>query len=383
MAEMESLLDKAVRRQLHADVPVGILLSGGVDSSLVTAMAAKVTSSPVKTFTVTFPGHAEYDESPHAQLIASHFGTEHMELAAGPASVELLPLLARQYDDPIADSSMIPTYMVSKLIRRHATVAIGGDGGDELFGGYQHYGWVQRLDDVKRRVPSGMRSLISTVAERAMPVGMRGRNHLIGLQGDIAQSIAHVNVLFDRRTRSRLLGYLPEGSSLNEAPEDLKMRLGGDGTALQRMCRADLRSYLPDDILVKVDRASMLTSLEVRAPLLDYRVMEFALRKVPDSLKATRTEAKLLPKLLAKRLLPSGFDFSRKQGFSLPLNKWFQGEWGRYVEGVLSRKDCTFAGDIVKQLIAGQRRGHNNSARLFCLAFFELWRREHRITVPT
>ena len=134
-SELESLLLDSVRLRMIADVPVGVLLSGGIDSSLITAMAARVSATPVKTFTISFPGHGAYDEGPYAKMVAEHFGTEHMELVAEPASVKLLPDLARQYDEPMADSSMVPTYLVSRLVRQHATVALGGDGGDELFGG--------------------------------------------------------------------------------------------------------------------------------------------------------------------------------------------------------------------------------------------------------
>jgi asparagine synthase (glutamine-hydrolysing) len=191
--ELEGLLEDAVRRQLVADVPVGVLLSGGIDSSLVTAVAARVSSAPVRTFTVSFPGHAAHDEGPYARLVAEHFGTRHTELAAKPATVELLPTLARQYDEPIADSSMVPTYLVSRLIREHAKVALSGDGGDELFGGYHHYRWIQRGAQLRRVVPGPVRRLIGT-ASRLLPVGLRGRNHLMAFGGDTRANIAHVNL---------------------------------------------------------------------------------------------------------------------------------------------------------------------------------------------
>ena len=152
-AELETLLEDSVRRQLIADVPVGVLLSGGIDSSLVTAMASRVSSTPVKTFTISFPGHGAYDEGPYARLVAEYFGTQHTELVAEPAAVELLPALAWQYDEPMADSSMVPAYLVARLVRQHATVALGGDGGDELFGGYPHYSWLQWQERARRYLP--------------------------------------------------------------------------------------------------------------------------------------------------------------------------------------------------------------------------------------
>ena len=195
--EYKELLTDAVRRQLVADVPVGILLSGGIDSSLITAIASHVSAKPVKTFTISFPGNAAYNEESYAKIIADHFGTEHTVLPAETASIELLPELARQYDEPLADSSMIPTLLVSRLIRQHATVAIGGDGGDELFGGYPHYSWLLRQEMARRFVPAWVRSRISRCAAQYLPIGFRGRSYLMGLEGEMQNSFAFVNQFFD------------------------------------------------------------------------------------------------------------------------------------------------------------------------------------------
>jgi asparagine synthase (glutamine-hydrolysing) len=381
--ELEALLLDSVRRQLVADVPVGILLSGGVDSSLVTAMAARVSSGPVRTFTISFPGHRSYDESPYARLVARHFQTEHTELAAEPARVDLLPELARQYDEPLADSSMVPTYLVSRLIRQHATVALGGDGGDELFGGYLHYDWIQRQALARSLLPALLRRVVGAGAAGWLPVGLRGRNYLIGISGDVNRSIAHANLFFDAATRRRLL--CPAWSSATEkvfVAEDHKAELcGREGTALQRATAVDFATYLVDDILVKVDRASMLTSLEVRAPWLDYRIVEMAFGRVPDSLRVAGGERKILSRRLAARWLPANLDLDRKQGFSIPLRNWLKGDWGRYIEDVLSEADTRlFSRDAVTGLIAAQRHGLANEQRLYALTMFELWRREYNVS---
>src|SRR4029453_2805088 len=165
------------RLRLIADVPVGIMLSGGIDSSLVAAMAARVSSRRVKTFTISFPGYGSYDEAPYARAVPRHFDTEHVELAAEPASVDLLPELARQFDEPIADSSMIPTYLVSRLIRREATVALGGDGGDEFFGGYWQHTWVQQQARMSGWIPGPAKRLVRSAGSRFLPVGTLGRNY--------------------------------------------------------------------------------------------------------------------------------------------------------------------------------------------------------------
>jgi asparagine synthase (glutamine-hydrolysing) len=376
--ELEGLLEASVRRQLVADVPVGILLSGGLDSSVVTALAARVSDRPVKTFTVTFPGHGVYDEAPFARQVAAHHGTEHTELPVEPATVELLPELARQYDEPLADSSMVPTYLVSRLVRRHCTVALGGDGGDELFGGYTHYNWIQRQQAVRRVTPRPVRSMVGAAAG-ALPVGVRGRNHLLAFAGDARASVAAVNLYFDAATRRALVA---GGGAGLPSPEGWKRALCDHGrTPLQMATAADFLGYLPDDILVKVDRASMLTSLEVRAPLLDRRVVEFAFGRLDDSLRATSRERKVLLRSLGRKLLPASLDLTRKRGLSVPLSAWFKGSWGRYMESVLlDPGQKLFDQGVVRGLIGAQRNGLSNTHRIYALTLFELWRREYGVS---
>ncbi len=383
-ATLEDALRDSVRMRLVADVPVGILLSGGIDSSLVTAMAAQV-SGRVKTFTISFAGHEAYDEAEYARTVAKHFGTDHTELVAEPSTVELLPELARQYDEPLADSSMVPTYLVSRLVRRHATVALGGDGGDELFGGYLHYSWLQRQDKLRRAVPHTLRYRIGAAAALLLPPGFRGRNYILGLSREAPGSIAQFNSYFDGPLQRRLLAPLLTAGVLNGPPPEVyKTSLcRPEQSLLQAATAIDFSTYLVDDILVKIDRASMLTSLEVRAPWLDHRLIEFAFSRVPDALRATVRGRKILPRRLAARLLPGGLDLTRKQGFSLPLSSWLRGEWGRYVERVLTDADPrVFDTATIWKLIEGQRRGYSNAQRLFALVMFELWRREYRMSVP-
>lgn len=380
--ELDGLLEDSVRLRLVADVPVGVMLSGGIDSSLVTAMAARASSRPVKTFTISFPGYGEFDEAPFARQVSRHFGTDHVELAAELATIELLPELARQYDEPIADSSMVPTYLVSRLIRREATVALGGDGGDELFGGYPHHSWVQQQARMGGWIPGPVGAALRR-ASTLLPVGTKGRNYLLGLAARPPLNIVQFNVVFDSDARRQLLSGVAGAAWRPNAPEDYKAALClATDTPLRQSTALDFHTYLVDDILVKVDRASMLCSLEVRAPFLDPRLMDFAFGRVPDRLRATATERKALLRRLAQRLLPPSLDLTRKRGFSLPLDKWFKGDWGRYIEDVVtSGDDPLFDRRTVRQLVVGQRRGFSNTHRLFALAMIELWRREYRITL--
>ncbi|HKW01858.1 MAG TPA: asparagine synthase (glutamine-hydrolyzing) [Vicinamibacterales bacterium] len=381
--ELETLIADSVRLRLTAsDVPVGILLSGGLDSSLITVMAARATSQPVRTFAVTFPGHGRFDEGPHARLVADFVGSDHTELPLEPVGPDVLPQLARQFDEPMADSSMLPTFLLSKLIRQHAKVALGGDGGDELFGGYPHYSWTRWHAHARTWMPAPVRAATSTAASR-LPVGTQGRNHLIGLADDVPWAIAHVNVFFDARTRSRLLASealqrMPE----LETPERYKAGLCDGGSPVAEAMAVDFKTYLPDDLLVKVDRASMASALEVRAPWLDHRLIEFAFTQVPDALRVSRSERKILLRRLARRVLPPAFDVVRKQGFSVPLDAWFNGPWGATLKEVLASADPRlFNRAVVDEIIAEQAGGRANSQRLFALAIFELWRREYRIAL--
>ena len=376
--ELETLLEDAVRRQLVADVPVGVLLSGGVDSSLITAMAVR-TSSQVQTFTIGFPGHGKLDETEHARLIARHFGTRHTELMAEDATADLIPRLARQFDEPMVDSSMIPTFLVSQLVRQHCTVALGGDGGDELFGGYGHYSRLQWLQQKLGPIPHPLREGVAFAAERILPVGFKGRNWLQGLGVDLDNGLPLIASYFDATTRNRLLAAQPNWPFVAESV--LKNRVPLHPDLLQRATRMDFSSYLAEDILVKVDRASMLNSLEVRAPLLDYRLIEFAFGKVPSKLKANQTEKKILLKRLTARVLPPEFDRQRKQGFSIPLAKWLKGGAFRTsFQDVLRDPQCSFDARTVDSLLHGQDMGRSNGERLFALVLFELWRQEYGVT---
>lgn len=381
--ELEHLLQDAVKGQLVADVPVGILLSGGVDSSLITAMAVRC-ATKVRTFTIRFPGHGEYDETEHARRIAYHFGTEHIELEAEPSTVELLPSLARQFDEPMVDSSMVPTFLVSRLVRQYCTVALGGDGGDELFGGYVHYSRLLWLRERMGWIPLTLRRGVAGLAREILPMGTSGRNWLQGLGTDLHRGLPLIAAYFDKKMRQRLLPteLWPTENRTGGAEAVRGSRIPESPDLLQRATRMDFENYLAEDILVKIDRASMLNSLEVRAPWLDHRIIELAFSRVPSCLKASATNRKLLPKRLCQKLLPSEFDVHRKQGFSIPLASWLRdGDWGDYFRQVLlDSKDGFFDHRCLARLLDDQRKGRSNSERLFALVLFELWRREYRIS---
>ncbi len=380
--ELEVLLEDAVRRQMIADVPVGVLLSGGVDSSLITAMAVRA-SQKVKTFTVSFSDFPNYDESNHALLISRYFGTEHLELVANSVDPDILAVLARQYDEPIIDSSIIPTYLVSNLVRQHCTVALGGDGGDELFGGYAHYNRLMWTRQAIGWVPQPLRNALARGLGGNLPIGFKGRNWLQAMGTDLDHELPLIASYFDVEGRRGLLDGLSTDHSLSLVAEKIfSARFPHNVDLLQRITRMDFENYMPEDILVKIDRASMINSLELRAPLLDYRIIEFAFGRVPTKLKATSHQRKILLKKLAVRLLPPEFDRRRKQGFSIPLAEWLKGgRWRDFFHDVLLDGACIFDRAMVKRLLHGQDVGRSNGERLFGLVMFELWRREYQVSL--
>jgi asparagine synthase (glutamine-hydrolysing) len=275
---------------------------------------------------------------------------------------------------------MIPTFLVSQLVRQHCTVALGGDGGDELFGGYGHYSRLLWLQTRLGRVPQSLRRVVSVTAEKFLPVGLRGRNWLQGLGENLNTGLPLISSLFDQTTRRQLMAAYPEWST--QAEGILSQRMPTHPDLIQRATRMDFGNYLAEDILVKVDRASMLNSLEVRAPFLDYRVIEFAYGKVPTRLKTTVTDRKIILKQLCQKLLPPEFDRQRKQGFSIPLAQWLKGgELRELFYDVLGRADGLFDKKTVVSLLKGQDHGRGNSQRLFALVLFELWRREYEVTL--
>ena len=324
--ELQHLLSASVSEQLVADVPLAVLLSGGVDSSVIAAIAAQASNHRVRTFTVTLPNHPQLDEGRFARSVADHLGTEHVELPLDQSSADLIQKLAVQYDEPIADSSMIPTYLLAKTVSQHCKVVLGGDGGDELFGGYRAYQAALRRDRLRSRFPRGVRSLVAATARRALPSGTRGRNALMALGGTMADGIAQSAVWTSPADYSRVSPWLSRRAQ-RYSPTLWRRDLveGARGLPGAAMA-ADFRSYLPEDILVKVDRASMLCSLEVRAPFLDQRVIDFAYERIPGRLQATLDQRKILLKRLAKRLLPPELDIDRKQGFTVPMSKWLTPE---------------------------------------------------------
>jgi asparagine synthase (glutamine-hydrolysing) len=375
--ELTKLMQQAVTKQLIADVPIGILLSGGLDSSLVTAFAAREVSS-VKTFTVTFPSHSGYDEAKEASLIAQHFGTQHTELAANQLKFQDVLSIAQQLDEPIFDSSIIPTYLVSSLVAKYCKVALGGDGGDELFGGYGYYQNILRAQNRAKSIPSFLLRSMGNLSAKSLPLGKPGRNFLQHLYPESWIGEQAVARFFDTAAIGQLL---TENAFLQTDQQPINSASSDNIDCIQLATRSDFYNYLPADILTKIDRASMLHSLEMRAPFLDPALIEFAFTKLDATNKVSINNKKIFLKKVAASILPTTFNFNRKQGFSIPLASWLnEASWVTGFSEVLLNRDQTILNQpYLQKMIANQQKGYSNSERLFGLFLFEVWRIQHNI----
>jgi len=379
LEEFSNLLLDATKMRMISDVPLGAFLSGGVDSSLIVAAMSKVGQGKVKTFSVGFP-ESEFNELPYAKIVAEHFGTDHHELVAEPGSLSLLPKLMKQYDEPLADTSIIPTYLISKATRDYVTVVLSGDGGDELFGGYSHHRDCF-IDKVIRSIlPSTFAKLAYQIGKR-LPNKAKGKRFLMRLRYDLERSFVDriSNAFFKENERRALLKqeWHPQDIVCDKSPEKDLMRLFSEYQKydfLNKICCIDFLTYLPDDVMVKVDRATMFVALESRAPLLDKRIAEFAFSKIPGRLKVNRLTSKYLLKQLAKQWLPQDLNVNRKQGFGIPIASWFRKDFSRELkEKLLESKNIYFNKEYIEKLLFEHSNGANHGMRLFAILIFILW----------
>lgn len=370
--QLDVLLRDATALRMEADVPLGSFLSGGTDSSLVTALMQAQSSRPVRTYSIGFD-NAVHDESEQAAAVAAHLGTAHTPLHVdGRAALDLVPELPRLFDEPFADSSQIPTTLLCRLTRRHVTVALSGDGGDELFFGYRRYARTLKNDALLRKLPRGL------LAKLAGQPGERARlGGLAALRAELAtgdvQGQARLRVSQWRQPEAVVLG----ARRLITAYDD-PAALPGVGTTGDALMALDTACYLPEDILTKVDRASMSVALEARAPLLDYRVAEFAW-SLPMAMKWRDGELKVLPKRLLERYLPRELVYRSKAGFGAPVGDWLRGPLRDWAEAQLDEKRLREEGHfdpapirtIWKQFQQGQRKWHTH---LWGVLMFQAWR---------
>jgi asparagine synthase (glutamine-hydrolysing) len=383
VSEVRRLVDRSVAKRLMSDVPLGVFLSGGLDSSVIVAsMAAQ--SARIRTFTIGFD-ERDYSEISHARRIAERFGTEHHELIVRPDALEVLPTLVRHYGEPYADSSAVPTFYLARMAREHVTVALGGDGGDELFGGYRRYRAMQlaaALDPIPRAIRRGAWRLVrrvvpSTGSERTGPA--RLRRFMRAAAEPVATRYLQMTGIF---SSDRLIdAATPEfKNEIICAEQELSTRAGATvGDALARVQRLDLTLYLPGDLLVKVDIASMTNSLEVRAPFLDRELVEYATR-LPSGLKIRGGMGKWLLRQAFADVLPPETAARTKQGFGLPVGAWLRASLRPLLDDTILSPKALDRGYLTEQaaraLVDEHIRGVDHTHRLWSLIMLELWHRE-------
>jgi asparagine synthase (glutamine-hydrolysing) len=378
-------LTQAVRRQLVSDVPLGAFLSGGIDSSILVAAMSEVSPAPPLTFSVGF-GDASYSELEHARVVANHCGTRHHEEVLTPDYLGVLPEVIGQLDQPIADFSVFPTLLVARMARARVTVALGGDGGDELFAGYDAYQADRYSARLLDWLPRPVRSNIERLA-RIVPLGAgkRGvanqvRRFLEGAA--LPASWQHMRWMIFLHAQGRARLYTPEfRAGIPEQTGDIVQSAFGDASASDRLSsqmRCDLRFYLPENILTKVDAMSMASSLEARVPYLDNEVLDLALA-IPAGLKLHRGVRKWILRQAFAGRLPPRILGRGKEGFSMPMKNWLNNEWNPLMHELLSAaslaRDGIFETRYVAQLMREhEARTHNHSHLLWALMVFQLWR---------
>jgi asparagine synthase (glutamine-hydrolysing) len=385
--ELMRLIRESVRLRLVSDVPLGVFLSGGVDSAAVAALMASESAGPIKSFSVGFE-EQNYNELPFARLVAERYGTDHHEIVVKPSAADILPLLVKHYNEPFADSSAIPTYYVSRAARAHITVALSGDGGDENFLGYTHYWDTERWNrvdfvpfavrrQVARLMKTGLELLPYGNFEAKVTRGWRMFGSLLPERYDL-----QLSVVKDEEKRAAYTPFFR--SLLNEhrgSAHLTDLRWDQSMDEWDWMAHHDQNYYLPDCLMVKTDVASMANSLEVRCPFLDHHLVEFA-STIPSSMKRDRQGGKAVLRRVVRNLLPQEILRKPKTGFAVPLAKWFRTALRETLRGTLlddqSAKRGLFEQSFLKRMIDEQAGGQRDwSARLWAFLFLESWFREY------
>ena len=389
--ELRTRLEEAVRLRLISDVPLGALLSGGVDSSIVVGLMAQVSDQPVKTFSIGFE-ESSHNELPYAQQVARRFGTDHHEFIVRPEAVAVVPEIVHYLDEPMADSSAIPTYYVAKMARQHVTVVLNGDGGDEAFAGYNRYPTVLTLLRLSR-LPRWLLQGVLRPALAAWPEHLDYRR--LAARGRTLTEVSHLSLgehflrqetVFPRWLREEL--YTPDlarviAASRPEGAESYMLAYfrSPDGLGrLDQMLQADTHTYLPGALLVKMDRMSMANSLEARSPFLDQDIVQFA-ASLPEGYKRRGNAGKLVLKRACADLLPEDIQTRPKQGFGVPIGQWFREELREMLYDVLlgacARQRGLFRTEAVANLLHEHQSGKcDHSSRLWALLVLELWQRQ-------
>ncbi len=376
-------LKEAVKIRLISEVPLGAFLSGGVDSSAIVGMMSQFSATPVKTFSIGF-NEDTFNELKYARIAAKHFGTEHHEFIVTPDLVEIVDDLVRHFDEPFADSSALPTYMVSKMARDFVTVVLSGDGGDELFAGYTRYVTDKRRSGLGK-LPRALRQNLLKPLSEALPHGTKGKNFLYNTSLDAVDRYIDSVSYFGKLKKNELYSQVfRENLNGNFGKAEKKYReiadRAGSENPTDKLLYLDSKTYLPSDILTKVDRMTMANSLEARVPLLDHELIEFV-QTIPAELKLKGISTKYIFKKTLEGIVPHEILYREKQGFGVPINEWINSRLKDRIHGILSEKRTLERGYFEPRYIATllaehtkKRRDHSHA--LWILWMLELWHRQ-------
>lgn len=375
-------LTRAIKIRMVSDVPLGVFLSGGVDSSTIVALMSSLQDEPIKTFSIGFE-EEEYNELPYARFVAQKYNTEHHEEIVKPDAIEILPKLAWQYDEPFADPSAIPTYYVSQMARKYVTVVLSGDAGDELFAGYNRYEIALKDHNRLDRIPYVIRKLVFGFLAYLIPEAVKGKGRATLLS--LAQRERYEYMMGSMRWKKLLQkdikADLEKQHIIHPFSQYWKTVVTHD--YVTQMQYVDINTYLPEDILVKIDRASMLNSLEVRVPLLDHKVIELA-AQIPSRLKMNGYDKKYIMKRMMLEELGKDFLYRHKHGFGVPLAHWFRDDLKEYTQDLLldAKSFVTNYVDanVIRRVLKNHQLGMRNfSPIIWCLLFLEHWGRIYKL----
>ncbi len=383
--ETTRILRESTRLRMISEVPLGAFLSGGVDSSIIVALMAQESSQPVKTFSIGFE-EQDFSELKYAKRVAEHVGAEYNEFIVNPNAMEVIPTLVEHYGEPYADSSAIPTYYVSKETRKHVIVALNGDGGDESFAGYERHAAMQ-IAETYKRIPKALRKALIESPANLLPTSELKRSRF----RDAKRFLQAANLpkteryfrwmsTFNRDAKGDLytkdFAALVSAQNASEYMDRWFAKANGSGI-LDAALLTDQMTYLPNDLLVKVDIASMANSLEARSPFLDHKLIEFA-ATLPEDLKMRRFQTKSLLKKVAARLVPKEVVYRRKMGFGVPIGKWFREDLKDFLRSVLLSEKSMTRGIVKREMLEKYVNEHTNAERdhsfqLWTLLMLELW----------
>lgn len=374
LESIDDCLYNSVRSRLLSDVPVAVLLSGGIDSGLISAYASSIQPN-IEAFTVRFED-SRFDESPLASLIANHLKIPHTIVDASPPSFADLCKLLRHLDEPFADTSIIPTALVSEAISSKYKVALSGDGGDELFCGYTHYKWLNKQRLFRKFIPSSVRSILSSLALLATGPGKRGFNFLSGLKGSLSSAFYCANRFYTPSELSHLshkfvdcIPHLDKSNAFSGFQTDI----------VSKAMKTDFLTYLPNDILTKTDRSSMLYGLELRSPFLSRELIELAYTSLSSSINLSNNSTKYLLRKLASKYLPTDVIKTKKQGFCIPLDHWMTNYWRVDIISFFESYDPIFLSrEYILSLVDSWNSSGLRSSSIFCLFSYCYWESLHK-----